>query len=140
MTLETLPLWLSIPISLLLILSGLLTLTGALGLLRFKDFYSRIHAPTLGNTLGVFCVLLASILATLILERTTVFHYLLITVLLFVTSPVTAMLLMRAAITRQARTEQQHQEPSDHQGEPTPLTLFEARSRTTPNNNSQETL
>ena len=112
MTLETLPLWLTLPISALLIISGILTLTGALGLLRLNDFFSRIHAPTLGNTLGVFCILLASILATLMLERTTVFHYLLITVLLFITSPVTGMLLMRAAITRKARTEEQKNKQS----------------------------
>lgn len=106
MTIDTLPLWIAIPVAILLIISGILTLTGSLGLLRLPDFYSRIHAPTLGNTLGIFCVIVASILATSIMEKTTVFHYLLITLLLIITSPVTAMLLMRAAIRRQERAAQ----------------------------------
>lgn len=110
MTIHTLPLWISLPVAILLVISGVLTLIGALGLLRLPDFFSRIHAPTLGNTLGVFCVLVASILATSILEKTTVFHYLLITILLFITSPVTAMLLMRAAIKRKARSRQKQQQ------------------------------
>ncbi|MGE4368435.1 MAG: monovalent cation/H(+) antiporter subunit G [Burkholderiaceae bacterium] len=106
MTIDTLPLWIAIPVAILLVISGILTLTGSLGLLRLPDFYSRIHAPTLGNTLGIFCVIVASILATSIMEKTTVFHYLLITLLLIITSPVTAMLLMRAAIRRQERAAQ----------------------------------
>src|SRR5690606_32722556 len=95
-----LPLWIAVPISLLLVISGVLTLTGCLGLLRLPTFYQRIHAPTLGNTLGVFCVLLASILASSSLEHRIVVHQILITVFLIITSPVTAMLLMRAAIKR----------------------------------------
>lgn len=109
MSIHALPLWISVPVAILLVISGLLAFTGSLGLLRLPDVFSRIHAPTLGNTLGIFCVLVASILATSILERTTVFHYLLITILLVITSPVTAMLLMRAAIRRKARTDSQQQ-------------------------------
>jgi multicomponent K+:H+ antiporter subunit G len=98
---DTLPIWVAIPVALLLIASGFLTLTGSLGLLRLPTFYSRIHAPTLGNTLGVFGVLLASILVSSTLEERWVVHQILITVFLVITSPVTAMLLMRAAIKRQ---------------------------------------
>ncbi|MCC2596652.1 monovalent cation/H(+) antiporter subunit G [Pusillimonas sp. MFBS29] len=103
---ETLPIWISIPVSLLLIISGLLTLTGSLGLLRLPTFFSRIHAPTLGNTLGVFCVLVASILVSSMLEHRVVVHQILITIFLVITSPVTATLLMRAGIKRQARQEE----------------------------------
>jgi multicomponent K+:H+ antiporter subunit G len=35
-------------------------LVGAIGLLRFPDFYMRLHAPTKATTLGVGGVLLAS--------------------------------------------------------------------------------
>src|SRR5690606_15118560 len=38
-TLPALPFWLAIPVSLLLVLSGILTLTGSLGLLRLPTFY-----------------------------------------------------------------------------------------------------
>ena len=123
---ETLPVWIAVPTALLLIISGVLTLTGSLGLLRLPTFYSRIHAPTLGNTLGVFCVLLASILVSSSLEHRIVVHQILITVFLVITSPVTAMLLMRAAIKRKAREEERLAQegaiadlPDDHPGKQT---------------------
>jgi len=100
---NTLPLWAVIPASILLILSGLLTLTGSIGLLRFKRFYSRMHAPTLGNTLGVAFILLASVLVSSAIEGRLVIHQLLITFLLVVVSPVTAILLMQAGLRRDPR-------------------------------------
>lgn len=103
---ETLPLWVSIPAALLLVFSGLITLTGSLGLLRLSTFYRRIHAPTLGNTMGVFCVLVASILIASMVEQRVIVHQVIITVFLVITSPVTAMLLMRAAIKRDVRAAQ----------------------------------
>src|SRR5688500_4811699 len=51
MTLD-LPVWAALPAALLLIAGGILTLIGALGLVRLRDFYSRMHAPTMGTTLG----------------------------------------------------------------------------------------
>ncbi|SHI01957.1 monovalent cation/H(+) antiporter subunit G [Pollutimonas bauzanensis] len=107
---DTLPLWAAIPAAILLVISGIITLTGSLGLLRLDSFYCRIHAPTLGNTLGVFGVLLASILISSALEHRVVVHQILITVFLVITSPVTAMLLMRAAIRRKLRVEQKAEE------------------------------
>lgn len=104
---ESLPLWAAIPAAVLLVLGGIITLIGSLGLLRLKRFYSRMHAPTLGNTLGVFAVLLASMLVSSALEQRIVIHQILITVLLVITSPVTAILLMRSAIRRKWRLEQE---------------------------------
>jgi len=92
----------AIPVALLLVIAGLLTLTGSLGLLRMKTFFTRIHAPTLGNTLGVFCVLIATVLLASTDRNRLVIHPILITLFLVITSPVTAMLLMRAAIRRKA--------------------------------------
>ena len=94
------PLWAGIPASILLVLGGLLALTGSAGLLRFRSFYARIHAPTLGNTLGCGCVLASSMLVFSALSSRPVFHEVIITLLLIVSSPVTAMLLMRAATYR----------------------------------------
>lgn len=98
-----LPLWASIPAAILLVTSGLLTLFGSAGLLRFKRFYPRMHAPTLGNTFGVGCVLLASMLVSSAIEGQLIIHQLLITFLLVVVSPVTAILLMQAGLRRDAR-------------------------------------
>lgn len=107
-----LPYWIAIPSALLLVLSGVIALTGSLGLVRLMNFYSRVHAPTMGNTMGVFCLLLASILLSTYLEQRIVLHQLLITVLLVITSPITAVLLMRAAIKRRYRHRQLRSGPS----------------------------
>ncbi|AQS50448.1 cation:proton antiporter [Paenalcaligenes hominis] len=97
------PLWLTILISLLIALSGIITLVGTLGLVRLRHFYSRMHAPTLGNTLGVFCLLIACALVASFGAKKLLVYPLIITVLLVVTSPVTAILLMRAAIKRETK-------------------------------------
>lgn len=98
-----LPTWLNAIITLLIILSGLITLIGTLGLVRLKHFYSRMHAPTLGNTLGVFCLLIACTIVASVTAKQLLIYPLIITVLLIITSPVTAILLMRAAIKRELR-------------------------------------
>ncbi|WP_144635506.1 monovalent cation/H(+) antiporter subunit G [Bordetella genomosp. 13] len=99
------PLWASIPASVLLVLSGLLALTGSSGLVRFRTFVTRIHAPTLGSTLGAMCMLLASALVFSAQSGRFVFHEIVIALLLLLTSPVTAMLLMRASVYRTRRRE-----------------------------------
>lgn len=99
----TLPLWASIPATLMLIISGILTLSGSLGLIRFQRFYSRMHAPTLGNTLGITLVLCASALVSSALQHRPVVHELLITFFLIVTSPITAIMLMQAGVRRDPR-------------------------------------
>jgi len=100
MTNAGLPLWAALPAAILLILGGLLALIGAIGLLRLPDFFARMHAPSMGSTLGAGCVLIASMLVSSALAHRAVIHEVLITVFLITTTPVTAMLLMRAAIRR----------------------------------------
>ncbi len=95
------PLWAALPAAALLICGGLLTLVGSLGLLRLDSFFARIHAPTMGGTLGAGCVLMASMLVSTALAQRPVFHELLITLFILITAPVTTMLLMRAAVSRQ---------------------------------------
>jgi multicomponent K+:H+ antiporter subunit G len=98
-----LPAWAALPTALLLLLGTGLALTGSLGLLRLGSFYERIHAPTLGTTMGISCVLLASMLFFSVLQTRLVLHELLIAVLMVVTTPVTLMLLARAALYRDRR-------------------------------------
>lgn len=83
-----------------MVLSGVIALVGSLGLLRFGHVYSRMHAPTLGNTLGVFFLLLACVLLASYSAKSLLLYPLVVIVLLFVTSPITAILLMQAAIKR----------------------------------------
>ena len=102
--LAELPSWAALLTALLLLLGATLALIGSFGLLRFGSFYERIHAPTLGSTLGIGFVLIASMLFFSVLQSRPVLHEVLITVLMVVTTPITLMLLARAALYR-ARTE-----------------------------------
>ncbi|ARP95426.1 monovalent cation/H(+) antiporter subunit G [Bordetella genomosp. 13] len=97
------PMWAAVPAAILLVLSGVLALTGSIGLLRFRTFYMRIHAPTLGSTLGLGCMLGASVLVFSAQAGRPIFHEIAIALLLMLTSPITAMLLMRAAAYRARR-------------------------------------
>jgi multicomponent K+:H+ antiporter subunit G len=97
------PLWAAAPVTLLLLLAGCLVVIGGLGLLRLSNFYQRSHGPAMINTLGAGCILIASMLYFTALESRPVVHELLITVAVVLTSPVTAMLLMRAAVYRDRR-------------------------------------
>jgi multicomponent K+:H+ antiporter subunit G len=94
------PIWAAILVAVLLLLGAGLTLLGAIGLLKFRSFYERIHAPTLGTTGGVMGILLASMIFFSVLETRLVLHELLIGVFVLVTTPVTLMLLARAALYR----------------------------------------
>jgi multicomponent K+:H+ antiporter subunit G len=94
MTEVVLPAWIALPAGLLLIAGGLMTLIGACGLVRLRDFYARMHPPTMGTTLGTACILLSSMLVAASV------HEILIAVFLLVTSPVSSITLMRAAISR----------------------------------------
>lgn len=95
-----LPAWVLLLVAVLVLLSASLTLIGAIGLLRFKTFYERTHAPTLGTTLGIGTMLFASMLYFSVLQGRPVLHELLIAVFMTVTTPITLVLLVRAALYR----------------------------------------
>jgi multicomponent K+:H+ antiporter subunit G len=95
-----LPAWAALLTGLLVLLGAGLTLTGALGLLRLGTFYERVHAPTLGTTLGAGAILVASMVCFSVLQTRPVLHELLIAVFITATTPVTLMLLVRAALQR----------------------------------------
>ena len=94
-----LSLWVEIPVAILLVLSSLFALIGAIGLLRMKDYFQRMHPPALASTLGAWCVALASIIYFSGL-KSPVLHAWLIPILLSITVPVTTLLLARAALFR----------------------------------------
>ena len=84
-----------------LVLAGaLLAFLGSLGLLRMKTFFERVHPPTMGTTLGTALVLAGSMLYFSALESRLVLHEILIAVFMTVTTPVTYLLLGRAALRR----------------------------------------
>lgn len=100
MPVADLPLWVVLVVSVLLLLGSGLTLLGAIGLLRLPNFYERIHAPTLGTSWGVGAIMLASILFFSIVGSRVVLHEILIGIFVTLTTPVTLILLARAALHR----------------------------------------
>jgi multicomponent K+:H+ antiporter subunit G len=89
-----------IVVALLLLGSGILVLTAALGLWRLPDFFQRMHAPSLAGTLAAWLVTGASIVHFSLLEERLSLHVLVINVLLAISAPVTTVLLARAALFR----------------------------------------
>ncbi|HQY75434.1 MAG TPA: Na+/H+ antiporter subunit G [Rhodoferax sp.] len=81
----------------LLVIGVLFALIGSWGLAKFDDFFKRLHGPSKATTLGVGCVLLASMLWLAGQGRASG-HELLITLFLFLTAPVSAHLLVKAAM------------------------------------------
>ena len=77
------------------------TLVGTLGLLRLNSFFERAHAPTLGTTLGTTCVAMASIVYFSAVGTRPVLHELLIVLFVTLTTPITLMILVRAALFRE---------------------------------------
>jgi multicomponent K+:H+ antiporter subunit G len=95
-----LPLWAAWLVSALIVAGAALTLIGAIGLVRLKSFYERVHAPTLGATMGSALILVGSILCFSVLQTRPVVHEVLIAVFAIITTPVTLILLVRAALYR----------------------------------------
>ena len=95
-----LPAWAAILVALLVVSGAGVTLIGSLGLLRFKSFYERVHPPTLGSTLGAGLIILGSIVCFSVLQTRPLLHELLIAIFVTLTTPVSFMLLARAALYR----------------------------------------
>jgi multicomponent K+:H+ antiporter subunit G len=93
----SLPLWAELAVAALLIIGAGFALVGAIALARLSDFYKRLHGPSKATTLGVGCALIASGLAFAV-AGTASLHELLITLFLFLTAPVSAHVLVKAAL------------------------------------------
>jgi multicomponent K+:H+ antiporter subunit G len=84
----------------LLIGGAAITLIGSLGLLRLRSFYERVHAPTLGTTLGTTSIAFASMIYFSALGARPVLHEMLIIAFITVTTPISLMVVVRAAVFR----------------------------------------
>ena len=112
MSADQMPLWVAIVVVGLAVAGSALSLLGAIGLAQLKTFYERVHAPTLGATLGMALILAASIVWFTAAEGRFMPRELLIGLFLTVTTPVTLILLARAALFRD-RTEKPPTPPED---------------------------
>ena len=97
----TVPLWVDALTPALVAVGGLAALIGSLGVLRLDTFFRRIHAPTLGATVGVWGFALATAVQVSFLREQLFVHALLIAVFIALTAPITTLFLMRAAIFRE---------------------------------------
>jgi len=82
----------------LLALAGaLFAFAGSVGLVRMKSFFERVHPPTMGGTLGMGLIVVASMIHFGSL------HELLIGFVMAVTTPIGYVLLVAAARRRRGR-------------------------------------
>lgn len=87
--------------ALCLLIGAGFTLVGAIGMLKFNDSMTRLHAPTKVGTMGVGALLLASMIHSFTFGEGS-FHELLIMAFLFVTAPISANFIAKVNIHKSA--------------------------------------
>ncbi|MDA7424019.1 monovalent cation/H(+) antiporter subunit G [Thalassococcus lentus] len=80
-----------------LLFGALFSVVGAIGLVKFDNPMTRLHAPTKVGTLGVGSLLLAAVLHAWVYGDGSM-HQLLIVVFLFVTAPISANFIAKVSI------------------------------------------
>ncbi|NTJ41310.1 cation:proton antiporter [Agrobacterium larrymoorei] len=103
------PLWAAILVAFFVLLGSGLTLIGTIGFAKLQSFYERLHAPTLGTSWGTGGIVMASIIYFSVSGDRLVFHEIFIGIFMTVTTPISLMLLGRAALYRD-RAEQNRED------------------------------
>jgi len=85
-------------ISIFLLIGSFFVLVGSVALVKLPDFFMRLHGPTKATTLGVGAMLVASMLYYFSYHDAVRLNELLIIIFLFMTAPVSAHLMSRAAL------------------------------------------
>lgn len=93
-----------IVVSFFLIVGAFFMLVGGIGMIRLPDLFMRLHAPTKSSTLGLGSFLMASIVYSAFYGRFG-FPEILITLLAFITAPVSANLMAQAALHLRLRSQ-----------------------------------
>lgn len=107
----------------LLLLGAFFLMVGSIGLAKLPDFYTRLHAPTKASTLGIGAVLIASTVFFSVNQDGISVKELVITLFLFITAPITAHMMGKAALHKEKpalkRSQNLHlQEPARHRHPP----------------------
>lgn len=84
-------------VSIFLMIGAFFTVVGGIGMVKLPDLFMRLHAPTKSSTLGLGSFLIAAMIYAAFHSRLG-FAELLITLLAFITAPVSANLIAQAAI------------------------------------------
>lgn len=85
-----------------LLLGAGFALIGSIGLTRLPDIFTRLHGPTKATTLGIGSILFGCLLY-FSLRHGLSLHELLVSIFLFLTAPVSAHLIARAALQRHCK-------------------------------------
>ncbi len=88
-------------ITICLLLGAFFAMVGAIGMLKFNDSMTRLHAPTKVGTMGIGSLMLAAILYFWTFGEGSI-HELLIMAFLFVTAPISANFIAKVNIHRRA--------------------------------------
>lgn len=94
--------------SLFVLIGGAFALLGSIGLARLPDPFTRLHGPTKATTLGIGAMVIGSMIYFNAHGDFT-FRELAITLFLFITAPISAHLISKAALKQQ---ESQHEPPA----------------------------
>ncbi|HPN09238.1 MAG TPA: Na+/H+ antiporter subunit G [Syntrophales bacterium] len=90
--------WIEWIVVVLLLIGSLFALVGSFGLWKLPDFFMRLHGPTKATTLGVGSLVMGSLIYFSTRGDGLSLHELLITLFLFITAPVSAQMLAKAAM------------------------------------------
>ena len=115
----------------LLLVGCLVTLLGSLALVKLPQFFQRLHGPTKNSTLGVGCILIASVLYHALIGNGLHPRELLITLFLLMTAPISAYMMARAAFSMMQRNGEHDQlpPPPPETGEPDSVLVAEDATR-----------
>jgi multicomponent K+:H+ antiporter subunit G len=91
----------SIAIIVCLLIGAIFALVGAIGILKFDDSMTRMHAPTKVGTLGIGALLMASMIDSFVFRDGSA-HEVLIMAFLFVTAPISANFIAKVTIHKRA--------------------------------------
>lgn len=84
-------------VSFFLVIGAFFTLVGGIGMVKLPDLFMRLHAPTKSSTLGLGSFLIAAMIYAAFHSRLGLAE-ILITLLAFITAPVSANLIAQAAL------------------------------------------
>ena len=99
----SLPLWLDVLVSVLILAGAGVALTASIGLLTLPSFFKRMHPPATVTTLGCWCILLGALTYFSWHDGTPMLRLLLIALFMATTVPITSIFLLRAALFRARR-------------------------------------
>jgi multicomponent K+:H+ antiporter subunit G len=85
-------------ISFFILIGAFFALVGSIGLARLPDFFMRMHGPAKATTLGVGGIIIGSVIFFSTQGNGLSLHELLIAMFLFITAPVSAHIVAKAAL------------------------------------------